>query len=63
MSLMQCPCGTAVPGAVPEPGWRCFGGSAYWFTDTSLLLRLRFGVPLFRDDVFVSVQTTIWLDV
>src|SRR4051812_9805834 len=61
VSLMQCPCGTASPGAVPDPGCCCFGGSAYVCTGRSLLLRLTAGA-VFSDAVFLSVQSTIWLD-
>ena len=61
-SFRQKPCGTAVVGAVPEPGCCCFGGTPYWPTVRILLLRLRFGTP-FSDAVFVSVQTMSWFDV
>src|ERR687886_767579 len=61
-SFRQKPCGTAVVGAVPEPGCCCFGGTPYWPTVRILLLRLTFGSP-FRDAVFVSVHTTSWLEV
>src|SRR5437773_1349560 len=38
-SLRQCPCGTVTPGALPEPSWAAFGGRAYWFTPSNVLLR------------------------
>ena len=60
---MQWPCGTSVPGAVPEPGCCCFGGTPYWFTLSTLLLRLSAGVAEFSDEVLVSVQTTSCFDV
>ena len=59
VSLMQWPCGTAVPGGVPEPGCFCFGGMAYSSDVNTLLLRLSAGVAVSSDDVYVSVQTTI----
>ena len=60
---MQKPCGTAVVGGVPDPGCCCFGGTPYWFTLSTLLLRLSAGVAEFRDAVLVSVQTTSWFEV
>src|ERR1041385_2266031 len=62
-SLRQYPCGAFVPGAVSDPGWFACGGIAYWFTGTTWLDRWSAGVPVFSDDVFESVQITIWLDV
>src|SRR3954447_13024492 len=62
VSLMQNPCGVAAVAGVPEPGWCCFGGSAYVLTATTLLLRLRAGDALFSDDVLVRVHTTTWLE-
>src|SRR5664280_2774599 len=63
VSLMQLPCGVAAVAEVPEPGCFCFGGIEYWFTASTLLLRLRAGDALLSDDVFVSDQATSWLDV
>src|SRR3954454_22348922 len=37
VSLMQWPCGTVTPGAVPDPGCCCFGGMAYVPTWTMLV--------------------------
>src|SRR5215469_11641667 len=62
-SFRQKPWGTAVAGAVPEPGCCCFGGTPYWPTVRILLLRLTAGVAVFSDAVFVIVQTTSWLEV
>ena len=59
MALRRC----HVVGAVPEPGCCCFGGTPYWLTLRTLLLRLSAGDAEFSDDVFVSVQTTSWFDV
>src|ERR1043165_6736818 len=42
-SLRQWPCGAFPPGAPPEPGCVCLGGSAYVSEPTSLLSRLRAG--------------------
>src|SRR6266540_3881402 len=63
VSLMQCPCGTSVPGAEPEPGCCCFGGTPYWPTLSTLLLRLSAGLAVFSEAVFVSVQTMSCSDV
>src|SRR5262249_20702671 len=57
-SLRQCPCGTDVPGADPEPGCCCFGGTPYWPTARILLLRLSAGLAVSSEPVFDSVQTT-----
>src|SRR3954451_24659972 len=62
-SFRQCPCGTAVPGGVPEPGCCCFGGTAYCPTVRILLLRLSAGEALFSDEVFARVQAMSWLEV
>src|SRR6266480_105340 len=62
VSLMQKPCGTAVVGAVPDPGCCCFGGTPYCPAVSTLLLRLSAGTA-FRDAVFVSVQATICVEV
>src|SRR5919206_1513095 len=62
-SFRQCPCGTVVSGAAPEPGCCCFGGTPYWPTVRILLLRLTAGVAVFSDAVFDSVHTTSWLEV
>src|SRR5918911_4697985 len=62
-SFRQKPCGTSVVGAVPEPGCCCFGGAPYWPTVTILLLIPIAGLTEFSDAVFVSVQTTSWLEV
>src|SRR5215831_3623871 len=62
-SLRQCPCGTAVPGAEPEPGCCCFGGTPYCSADTMSLLRSTAGLAVLSDDVFVIVHTTSWFDV
>src|SRR6476619_2870350 len=62
VSLRQNPCGTAVVGAVPDPGCCCLGGIPYWFTSSTLLLRLTFGAAVFSEDVFVIVQTTRLVD-
>src|SRR5438876_6223042 len=66
VSLMQSPCATFgvvfLSASVPEPGCCCFGGTPYCPTVSTLLLRLR-AATLFRDDVFVNVQATIWFHV
>src|SRR5919206_4543258 len=59
--LAQCPSGTSEPGALPEPGCCCLGGIAYWFTFSTLLLRLSAGAAPLSEEVFVSAQTTIWV--
>ena len=65
VSLIQSPCaisGVVVLSAVvPQPGGFCFGGSEYWFTVTSVLLKLSAG-ELLSEDVFASFQRTIWVD-
>src|SRR3989442_2523444 len=61
--LRQSPCGTSVPGAVPDPGCFCFGGIAYWPTPSTLFESASAGAAELSDDVFVNVQTTSWLDV
>src|SRR6516162_9410517 len=63
VSFRQCPCGTVVSGAVPEPGCCCFGGMPYWPTVRILLLRLTAGLAVFSDAVFVIVHTMSWLEV
>ena len=61
---MQKPCGVAVvAGACRNRAAAASAGRAYWFTPTTLLLRLRLGEAEFSDAVFVSVHTTSWLDV
>src|SRR2546430_7377874 len=60
--LIQYPCGVSVVGEVPEPGCCCLGGIAYWFTPSTLLLRLMEGEALFSEEVFTSVQTISWDD-
>src|SRR6266516_1265552 len=62
-SFRQYPWGTAVSGALPEPGCCCFGGTPYWPTVRILLLRLAAGLAVFSDAVFVSVHTMSWSDV
>src|SRR5919201_2123465 len=62
-SFRQWPCGTAVVGAVPEPGCCCFGGTPYWPTLRILLLRLTAGLAVFSDAVFASVHAMSWFDV
>src|SRR6266581_9590583 len=63
VSLMQKPCGVSVVASEPEPGCCCFGGTAYWLTVSTLLLRLSAGDAVFSDDVFVSAQVTSWVEV
>src|SRR6516165_3380677 len=63
VSFRQCPCGTSVLGAVPEPGCCCFGGTPYWPTVKISLLRLTAGLAVFNDAVFVSAHTMSWLEV
>ena len=63
VSLMQKPCGVAVVASAPEPGCCCLGGMAYWLTPITLLVRLSEGEAKFSEAVFLSVQTTNWLDV
>src|SRR5215469_5548506 len=46
-SFRHCPWGTSVPGAVPEPGCCCLGGTPYWPTVRILLLRLTAGLAVF----------------
>ena len=62
-ALPATPHQLSVVGAVPQPGCFCFGGIPYWFTLSTLLLRLSAGVPVFSEDVFVSAHTTNWLEV
>src|SRR5206468_9088911 len=66
VSFKQSPCATsgvvALSAVVPDPGCTCFGGTPYWFTVVRLLLKLRAGVVL-SEDVFVSVQATICVEV
>src|SRR5215470_1750953 len=62
-SFRQCPWGTAVAGAVPEPGCCCFGGTPYWPTVRILLRRLTAGLAVFSDAVFSSVHAMSWLEV
>src|SRR5205809_6740586 len=66
-SLRQSPCATSgvvvLSAVVPEPGCNCFGGTPYWLTVTRLLFKLSAGDAVLSDDVFVSVQATIWLEV
>ena len=62
-SFRQCPCGTVVSGAVPEPGCCCFGGTPYWPTVRILLLMLTAGLAVFSDAVLVIVHTMSWFDV
>src|SRR5438876_9855939 len=63
MSLMQSPSGVSIVASVPEPGCFCFGGTPYWFDESTLLLRVSAGVLLFSDEVFVSAHTMSWLEV
>src|SRR5881392_1442807 len=64
VSFKQSPCATsgvvALSAVVPDPGCTCFGGTPYWLTVTRLLLKLSAGDAVLSDDVFVSVQATIW---
>src|SRR4029079_8818179 len=60
---MQWPWGTSVPGAVPEPGCCCFGGTPYCPTVNTLFVRFSAGDALFSDEVLVRVQATSWFDV
>src|SRR5215467_1237196 len=62
-SFRQNPWGTAVVGALPEPGCCCFGGTPYWPTVRILLLRLTAGLAVFSDAVLVSVHTMSWWEV
>src|SRR5205823_14833253 len=66
-SFKQSPCATsgvvALSAVVPDPGCTCFGGTPYWLTVTRLLLKLSAGDAVLSDDVFVSVQATIWVEV
>src|SRR5215469_7807411 len=62
VSFRQWPWGTSVPGAVPEPGCCCFGGTPYSPTVRILLLRLTAGLAVFSDAVFVIVHTMIWFE-
>src|SRR5204862_6219393 len=66
-SFKQSPCATSgvvvLSAVVPEPGCFCFGGTPYWLTVTKLLLKLSAGDVLLSDDVFVSVQATICVEV
>src|SRR5258708_19194769 len=61
-SFKQLPWGTAVVGAVPEPGCCCLGGTPYWPTVRILLLRLTAGLAVFSDALFVSDHTMSWLE-
>src|SRR6476661_3802370 len=57
VSLIQWPCGTFVPGAVPEPGCCCLGGIPYCPTVNTLFDKLSDGDAVFSDEVFVRLQT------
>src|ERR671935_3161449 len=61
-SFRQWPWGTLVSGAVPEPGWCCFGGTPYWPTVSTLFVRLSAGTP-FSEAVLVNDQTMSWSEV
>src|SRR5206468_11796887 len=65
-SLRQSPCATSgvvvLSAVVPEPGCTCLGGTPYWLTVMRLLLKPRAG-DVVSEDVFVSVQATIWVEV
>jgi hypothetical protein len=50
-------------GALPDPGWSAFGGSAYPPTARTVLVRVTDGVVESSDDVFVRPQRTTWLEV
>jgi hypothetical protein len=63
VSFMQWPCGAFVPGADPEPGYCCFGGTPYRPTLRILFESVSDGVAVFSEDVFFSVQTTSWVEV
>ena len=63
MSLMQKPWGTSVPGAVPEPGCCCFGGTPYCSLAMTLFVSVSAGVAVLSEAVLPSVQATSWLDV
>src|SRR5260370_23238762 len=63
VSLIQKPCGVSVVASVPEPGCCCFGGTPYWFTLSTWLLRLTARVLLFSEDGFVHAPTTRWVRV
>src|SRR6266581_1936351 len=63
VSLIQYPCGVSTVAGVPEPGCCCLGGIAYWFTPSTLLLRLMEGEALFSEEVLANVQTISWDDV
>ena len=52
-----------MPGAVPEPGCCCFGGTPYWPTGRTWFDRLTAGDAEFSDEVLVIVHTTSCFDV
>ena len=61
--MMQLPSGLAVVAALPDPGCLCFGGIAYWPTLSTLFVRPSEGDAVSSDEVLVSAQVMIWLDV
>src|SRR5436305_7330740 len=63
VSLMQKPCGALVAARKPEPGCCCFGGMAYRLTGMILFVSVSAGVPVFSEDVLLSVHSTICFDV
>src|SRR5204863_7477247 len=58
-SFRQWPCGTSVPGAAPEPGCCCLGGTPYVLTPRTLIPSPTAGVAASRDEVLVSDHRTI----
>src|SRR5215469_7900288 len=56
-SFRQKPWGAVASGALPEPGWCCFGGTPYWPTVRIVLLRLTAGLAVLSEAVLVSDHT------
>ena len=63
VSLRQWPCGTSMPGAVPEPGCDAFGGMAYVLDVEHLVAQVGDGVAELSDPVLLIVQTIRLVDV
>src|SRR5580765_6623227 len=59
----QKPCGVLVPGAEPEPGCCCFGGTPDCPTGRTWFDRLTAGDAEFSDEVLVIAHTTSCFDV
>src|SRR6185369_9641750 len=62
VSLMQWPWGALVPGAEPEPGCCCFGGTPYWLTPRTFTPSPTAAGSEFSADVLVRDQRMILLE-